>query len=255
MKPKLPKINKGNAKAFFRKNGSTIMIVLAGAASLTGVATAIYATPKAVILIDERKEELDVEKLDAVETVKTVWKLYLPTAAAEVLCLTFLTCAATNNHKHTAALSTAYALSESAFREYRDKVIDTIGEKKEKAIRDEVAKDRVAASQSVIIETPKNVGDQYCYDYISDRHFYSTVQKIKSAQNELNDQMVRTGVGGCAYLNDFYELIGLRGTKFGADAGWDYYKNGLIDVDLDVILKDDIPCLVIDFDKNRPQYL
>lgn len=255
-KLKLPKFNTNNARTFFKKNGSVIMIVLAGAASITGVVTAVYATPKAVILLDKRKEELDEEKLDAVETVKTVWKLYLPTAAAEVACLTFLGCAITNNHKHTAALSTAYAISENAFREYRDKVIETIGEKKEKEIRDKIAQDKVRDYPPVCIDAPRNMTDQYCYDLLSDRYFWSTVEKIKKAQNDLNDSMIRSGVGGYTYLNDFYEAIGLRGTKFGESAGWDYYKCGLIELDFDAVLTEDgKPCLVVDFAKNRPEYL
>lgn len=251
MKLKFP-----NIKGFCKHHGSEIMLACAGFASIAAVVTAVHATPKAVILIERRKEALDVDKLTAIETVKTAWTCYIPTAVTETFCLAFIICAATNNNKHNVALSTAYALSETAFKEYRDKVIETIGEKKEKSIRDEIAKDKVRENPPNIIDTPKAVGDQYCYDAISDRYFYSTVQKIKNAQNELNDQMIRSGVGGFAYLNDFYELIGLNGTVFGTDAGWDYYKSGLIDIDFDVILtEDDIPCLVIDYSNNKPVYL
>ncbi len=251
MKLKFP-----NIKGFCKHHGSEIMLVCAGAASIAAVATAINATPKAVILIERRKDELEVDKLTAVEIVKTVWTCYIPTAVSETFCLAFLICSATSNNKHNAALSTAYALSETAFKEYREKVIETIGEKKEKSIRDEIAKDKVRANPPDISDKPKAVGDQYCYDPVSDRYFWSTVQKIKSAQNDLNDQMIRTGVGGFVYLNDFYDLIGLRGTVFGSDAGWDYYKNGLIDIDFNVVLTDDdIPCLHIDYSSNRPEYL
>ena len=250
------KVKLSDVKSFCKKHGSDFMLGGAIVASITAVGTAIYATPKAVALINNRKEELEVDSLTAVETIKTTWTCYIPTFVAESFVIAFVIAAATNNNKHNAALSTAYVLSESTFREYRDKVVETIGEKKEKAIRDEIAKDRVRDNPPVNIETPKVTGDQYCYDAISDRYFYSTVEKIKKAQNEINDLMMRSGVGGCAYLNDYYDLVGLRGTRFGEEAGWDYYKTGLVDIDFDVILTEDgVPCLVIDFIKNRPVYL
>lgn len=45
--------------------------------------------------------------------------------------------------KRTAALATAYKLSETALTEYKEKVVETIGEKKEQLVRDKIDKDHI----------------------------------------------------------------------------------------------------------------
>lgn len=241
-------------KRFIKSNSSTIMIVGGIVTSLVGVGTAIYATPKAVKRVEKKKEELETDKLTPVETVKTVWDLYIPTVTSEFLCVTLLSCAITDNRKTAAALSSAYTMTERAFREYRDKVVETIGEKKEKEVRDEIARDHVTANPPRLTEpTPLN-GDQLCKDGLSGRYFYSTVEKIKRAQNELNDQMIRSGIDGKASVNEFYYILGLDDIDGGDYIGWDYTSQGLLDLDFNVILTEqDIPCLVIDYTRNLPK--
>ena len=45
--------------------------------------------------------------------------------------------------RRNAALVTAYTISETALKEYRDKAVEVVGVKKEQAIRDAVAKDKL----------------------------------------------------------------------------------------------------------------
>ena len=156
---------------------------------------AVKATPKALDLIENKKEELDKDKLTVVETMKATWKCYVPAA---ITCATSAACligASSVHTKRNAALATAYKLSESALIEYRDKVVETIGEKKEQSVRDAIAKDHVEknpVTNNEVIITDK--GYTLCYDELSGRYFYSDIEKIKKAANELNRQM----------LNDMY---------------------------------------------------
>lgn len=53
------------------KNASKILGGLAITGSITAVYFAVTATPKAMILLDEKKQELGVEKLDVKTIVKT----------------------------------------------------------------------------------------------------------------------------------------------------------------------------------------
>ena len=205
---------------------------------------AVKATPKALYLIEAKKEESEVEELTPVETVKTCWKCYIPATLATVLSVICLIGASTVSAKRNAALATAYSISEAALREYQEKVVEVVGEKKEKAVRDAVAKDQidrdpVTKSEVVIIDSNSNT---LCYEPLSGRYFKSTIDKIKKAEIELDRQMIQEMY---VSLNDFYWEIGLDGTDLGDQMGWNLSK-GYMDLSFSSQLADDgTPCAVI----------
>ena len=205
---------------------------------------AVKATPKALYLIETKKEESEVEELTPVETIKTCWKCYIPAAFTTVVSAACLIGASTVSAKRNAALATAYSISEAALREYQEKVVEVIGEKKEKAVRDAVAKDQierdpVTKSEVVIIDSNSNT---LCYEPLSGRYFKSTIDKIKKAEIKLDRQMIQEMY---VSLNDFYWEIGLDGTDLGDKMGWNLSK-GYMDLSFSSQLADDgTPCAVI----------
>lgn len=205
---------------------------------------AVKATPKALYLIETKKEEAEVEELTSVETIKTCWKCYIPAALTTVVSAACLIGASTVSAKRNAALATAYSISEAALREYQEKVVEVIGEKKEKAVRDAVAKDQierdpVTKSEVVIIDSNSNT---LCYEPLSGRYFKSTIDKIKKAEIKLDRQMIQEMY---VSLNDFYWEIGLDGTDLGDKMGWNLSK-GYMDLSFSSQLADDgTPCAVI----------
>ena len=205
---------------------------------------AVKATPKALYLIESKKEEAEVEKLTPVETIKTCWTCYIPATLTTVLSAACLIGASTVSAKRNAALATAYSISEAALREYQEKVVEVVGEKKEKAVRDAVAKDQierdpVTKSEVVIIDSNSNT---LCYEPLSGRYFKSTIDKIKKAEIKLDRQMIQEMY---VSLNDFYWEIGLDGTDLGDKMGWNLSK-GYMDLSFSSQLADDgTPCAVI----------
>ena len=205
---------------------------------------AVKATPKALYLIETKKEETEVEELTPVETIKTCWKCYIPATLTTVLSAVCLIGASTVSAKRNAALATAYSISEAALREYQEKVVEVVGEKKEKAVRDAVAKDQiekdpVTKSEVVIIDSNSNT---LCYEPLSGRYFKSTIDKIKKAEIKLDRQMIQEMY---VSLNDFYWEIGLDGTDLGDQMGWNLSK-GYMDLSFSSQLADDgTPCAVI----------
>lgn len=205
---------------------------------------AVKATPKALYLIETKKKESEVEELTSVETIKTCWKCYIPATLTTVLSAVCLIGASTVSAKRNAALATAYSISEAALREYQEKVVEVIGEKKEKAVRDAVAKDQierdpVTKSEVVIIDSNSNT---LCYEPLSGRYFKSTIDKIKKAEIKLDRQMIQEMY---VSLNDFYWEIGLDGTDLGDKMGWNLSK-GYMDLSFSSQLADDgTPCAVI----------
>ena len=205
---------------------------------------AVKATPKALYLIEAKKEESEVEELTPVETIKTCWKCYIPATLTTVLSAVCLIGASTVSAKRNAALATAYSISEAALREYQEKVVEVVGEKKEKAVLDAVAKDQierdpVTKSEVVIIDSNSNT---LCYEPLSGRYFKSTIDKIKKAEIKLDRQMIQEMY---VSLNDFYWEIGLDGTDLGDKMGWNLSK-GYMDLSFSSQLADDgTPCAVI----------
>lgn len=206
---------------------------------------AVKATPKALQLIDEKKEEMNTDELTNTEVVKTCWKCYIPAAVTASVSVACLIGANSVNNKRNAVLATAYKLSESAFSEYKEKVIETIGEKKEEEVRDKIAKGRIEKNpvkNNEVIITGK--GDVLCYDIVSGRYFKSDVDKIRKAENTLNKKLMNDMY--CS-LNEFYDLIGLPFTQMGFELGWNV-NDSLVEIEFSTQLsEDDTPCVVIQY--------
>ena len=107
-------------QTFTNEHRSEILTGVGIAGMLTTVGLAIKATPKAMELIEEKKEELDTDELTKGEIVKVAWKPYIPTVIVGTLSTVCLIGACAEGAKRTAALATACKLSEPALSEYKD---------------------------------------------------------------------------------------------------------------------------------------
>lgn len=233
-------------RKFASKRSPEILTGIGIAGMITTTILAVRATPKALKLIEEQKEEESVDELSSFEVVKVAWKPYIP---AMVTCIASTACligASSVNTKRNTALATAYKLSETALSEYRDKVVETIGEKKERIVRDKVAEERVKknpVSKNEVIVTGN--GKTLCFDPISGRYFMCSIETIKKAENTLNKQMLHD-ISGYVSLNEFYDELGLDHTSVGNDLGWN--TNQLIDIDFSSQLNDNgEPSVVLDY--------
>ena len=206
---------------------------------------AVKVTPKALQLIEEKKKETNADKLTVKETIKTTWKCYAPPVALAVVSTGCLIGSNTVSLKRNAALATAYKLAETSFTEYRNKVVETIGEKKEEQIKDKVAQEKVAqnpVTNSQILVTGH--GNSLCMDIYSGRYFMTDLELVKRAVNKLN---LRLRNENYISLNEFYTEIGLENTKLGDLLGWNV-DQGLVDLDLrPAFSENEQPCAVIDF--------
>ena len=229
-----------------KKHGSEILIVASFVSGMTAVVLAVKETPKALRLIDEAKAEKQ-DELTPAEIVKVTWKCYI---SAAISCLTMTTCMAgaiTMNHKRTAALATACELSKAAFVEYRDNVVETIGEKKAKVIQENVDRKKLSpvTSQDEIESTGH--GNTLFMDALTGRKFTCDVDHIKRAMNTVNKHMLEEDY---VYLGDIYDEIGLSYAKIGEFVGWNVV-DGLVEVvftsQITTINGKDQPCMVMSF--------
>lgn len=251
-----------------KKHSPEILTGIGIAGMVTTTVMAVKATPKALILIEEEKRRQNhklleeatangwekvehIETLRPVEAIKVTWKCYIPAAVTGMMAILCLVGASSVSARRNAALATAYTLSETAMKDYRQKVIETVGEKKERVVKEAVAKEKVEqnpVTNNEIIITEK--GDTLCYDVISGRYFKSDIDKINKALNETNRRLLRDSY---VSLNDFYYEIGLDGTKIGYDLGWNISQSMIELVFSSQLATDGTPCVVLDYDK-MPQY-
>lgn len=241
-----------SAQNAIARHSPEILTGLGIAGMLTTTVLAVKATPKALRIIEDEKEETGCEKIRPVDAVKLTWKCYIPAAVTCTASIACLVGASSVHVRRNAALAAAYKLSETALEEYRESVVETIGERKERTVRDKVAENQVRnnpASNNEVVITGN--GDSRFFDPMSSRHFYSSIEKVKKAANDLNEEMIHSI---CSYmsLNDFYDEIGLSHMDVGDIVGWNTER--LIKLDFSAQVDDDgQPSLVIEY-LTRPEY-
>lgn len=237
-------------KGLLSKHSPEILTGIGVAGMITSTVLAVKATPKALELINDA-EYIQGRKLKPIETVKAAWRPYVPAIVTGVASASCIIGASAVNVKRNAALATAYTISERALLTYRDKVVETIGEKKEKEIREQIAQDDInknPVSNSQVIITSK--GNTLCRESLSGRYFKSDIDTIKKVVNELNRKMTYNNY---VSLDEFYYELGLDSTKNSSRLGWNL-DSGLIELDFDTCLADnDEPCIVIDY-MTAPKY-
>ena len=228
------------------KNSPTLLTGIGVAGLITTTVLAVKATPKALLILQEDKEQYPYEfEHTPMDMIKLTWQCYVPAAVTGLLTVGAIIMANRINLRRTAALASVYALSEAAMKEYQEKVVETIGKNKERTIKDDVAKDRLVKNpvkEDEIIFTGK--GETLCYDSLSGRYFKSDIEQIRQTLNRLSrDLMSEMFID----VNTVYSELGLKSTKMGDNVGW-HVNDGLIEPHFSSQLTDNgVPCLVLDF--------
>ncbi len=232
----------------FAVDNSPLLLTAAG---VTGAVTTAFLTGKATFEAAAILREMEdtpsgnYEPLTGIEAVKMVWPEYIPAAGTLVLTVAAIIMSHQINTRRAAALAAAYSLSEKAFVEYRSKVVEHIGGKKEEVVRGEIAQAKVSENPQGSREVIISSGEVLCHDAFSGRYFNSTVELIRQAQNDVNEEVLQNMY--CS-LSDFYTKIGLPTTTMSEEVGWN------IDTKMDirfstVMSNDGRPCISIDFSK------
>ena len=231
------------------KHSPEILTGIGIAGMVTTTIFAVKVTPKALDLIAKAEDENatygDGEPLTKIEIVRVAWKPYIPAALTCIASIACLIGASSVNFRRNAALATAYKLSEAALTEYKDAVIDTIGEKKEQAVKEKISKNRVEqnpVSNNTIYITGD--GDTLFLEPISKRYFYSDIEQVRSIINTLNETLYNDPFGHIP-LSDLYDAVGLAQTDISNDIGWNI-NGGSIKVDFHPAMSDKgKPCLAL----------
>lgn len=233
-------------------NSPTILSLVA----VGGVVTTAFLASKAsieaykIIQTEEGINGTPTDRKDRWKNrTKLVWKLYIPTAASGTVTIGSIVGSNRISNKRGAAAQAAFVLTERAYNEYRGKVIDEFGERKDKAIRDQIAEEKVKNNppSPTIISGPGNV---LCCELMTGRYFTADMETLRRAQNELNARLLKHDV---ASLQDWYDMIGLQPTTYSDELGW--HADRLMELEFTTILaEDNRPCLAFDYNYHRPLY-
>lgn len=239
----------------FTKEHSPELLIAAGVVGMTSsTVLAVKATPKALMLMEDKKAELGTTYLTKKEVVETTWRQYAPSAGLCVVSAACIILGTTKNMKRNTALATVYALSESTLKEYQKKTVEIVGKEKAEEIDREVAKARIKEKPTFIQNdgseyiTHTGNGDQLMFDTLSGRYFRSSRNAIDAAVNQINKQLRNEYT---MTANDFYNELNIPTIGAGNYIGWKSDKEDLeirYDSDIDV---NGLPYLVITY-YNRP---
>lgn len=233
------------SQLFLRRNSATILTCVGAVGVVATSVMAVKATPKALMLLDEAKEEKG-EELTKLETVKIAGPAYIPSVVLGVSTLACIFGANALSKRGQASIMSAYALADNSYKEYRKKVDELYGKEAGEQVRAEIVKDKYEDAEIEVTD-----GKRLYYDYYSGRYFEATPAQVKNAEYELNRTL---SMDYCVYLNEWYSMLGLEPLEQGFDFGWtidanmDMYWQTWVDFKHEKTVMDDgLECIIISF--------
>lgn len=238
-------------------------VALSCVASVGVVVTAIAAakaTPRAVALVyadSRKKHDGDPYAYTKKEAFIAAWKCYIPAVTFGASTIACIMGANALNRRQQASLTSAYALVQGSYKEYKDKLKELYGEEAHNAIVDSIAKEKCKdisiSANGGWYDSSLDFGEgmepevsRTFYDSFSQRYFESTIEKVIQAEYHLNRNFMFAGV---IPLNDFYEFLGLEKTELGDAVGWSSCNGDIYWIDFNhhrLTLDDGMEIYVID---------
>lgn len=225
-----------------------------------GVATfsACKATLSLEPIVNKHKEDIEICKEDTTlkmvpkayrkhvasiyaNTAKDLAVIYWPSVVLGTVAVVSVLSANNILRKRNVALMAAYTVLDSQFKDYRKKIIEKYGEETDYNILKEVSKQETIINEATGEVEIKNKTSIYSafFDEFNDNWSTSAddnLMFLKCAENTAN-QILKSR--GHIFLNEIYEMIGVKHTKYGAVCGWvigngdDYVDFGIFDKESD----------------------
>jgi hypothetical protein len=174
---------------------------MGGVGVIATVVTAVKATPKALILLDQAEEDKG-EKLTKFEALRVAGPIYIPSVLIGAGTLACIFGANVVSKRQQATLMSAYALLDNSYKEYKKKVDELYGDGAGERVREEIAKDKYAGDGNL-----SDDDKELFYDFHSGRYFESTKEAVMAAEYETNRALF---VNGAVSLGEFYDFLGLE---------------------------------------------
>jgi uncharacterized protein DUF6353 len=250
----------GRPLLHLQKSSPKIMFIGGAAAGLAGTVLACRATLK----LSDVLENADMDRLKAealhgnpellpenahydekayakdltvikVRTLLQITKLYAPSAGLLMISAALLTGSHVTLNKRNASIGAAYAATDQAFNQYRDRVKDQLGEDVDRDMRygtrvDKETVETADGKKKVVSHTRVAEGepslyakffDELCPDFKKNPEYNMIFLR---AQQNFANEMLRAR--GHVFLNEIYDSLGIERTGQGAVVGWVWGKGG-----------------------------
>ena len=198
----------------------------------------IHADMQAGILDEkEGKKELVTAYMKA---SGKVIKLYAPAVAVGTLSIGSIVASHGIMSKRNAAISAAYAVVNSGFKDYRKRVKERFGDRVDYELKNNITQEEIKTVETDEKGNTKEVTKKVDVVTTQDDYEYSTYARcfcelndywkddanynlmfLNAQQAYANDKLKRNG---WVCLNEVYEMLGFEKTKEGQAVGWIYDK-------------------------------
>lgn len=199
----------------------------------------VHETHDSDLVSDEEYSELDYKRdltICYAQAAKDMIKLYAPTIALGALSITCV-CASTGIlRKRNVALTGAYNALNGAFRAYRTRVKEELGEEADKRYRfgakeveiketkvDKDGKSKTVKTKELVVDELAGYSDyakffdESCKEWEKDPEY--NLMFLKAQQSYANDIL---RAKGHLFLNEVYDMLGIERTRAGQCVGWVY---------------------------------
>lgn len=219
------------------------------AAGIIGVvATAVLAsraTLKLDDILDEHEDQIDMIKgaspagyseqdrkqdliVTYIRTSSKVAKIYAPAVIVGLASIAALTGSHVVLNRRNVALTAAYAAVDKAFRQYRDRVLEEYGYDKDQELRygyeerEIVEETKQGPKTTMVKKVSINSASMYAKWFDEGNPNWEpsagrNMMFLRMQQQFANDKL---HMNGYLFLNDVYEMLGMKRTSEGQAVGW-----------------------------------
>lgn len=199
------------SRMFLKQKSPTILTCVGAAGVIATAVSAAKSTPKALTLIAKAEEEKQAE-LTKWEKVKASISAYVPAIMLGASTITCIFGANILNKRNQALITSAYALLDNSYKEYRNKVKDICGEESHKKIVNSICEDKYEEENICLDQN-----EVLFFDFFSLQFFKSTLEQLQIAEHYINESL---RIRGYATLAEFYEELGVTSTDVDCALGW-----------------------------------
>lgn len=245
------------AKFKVNQHSPEILVVTGIAGAVVSTVLACKATTKVNDILTEAKETVDAihavaekpenaEKYSKEDTNKALAvtyaktglelaKIYAPAIGVGVLSAACILTGTGILRKRNLALTAAYTAVDQSFKEYRGRLVDRLGKELDRELLFNIKSkevDEVVVNEDgteTVVKTTVEVADPNTYSVYArfyddgnmqwDKDPETNLMTLRHMQAHANDLL---RCNGYLFLNDVYDMLGIKRTKAGQIVGWIY---------------------------------
>lgn len=243
------------AKFKINKHSPEILVVTGIVGAVASTVLACKATTKVNDILTEAKETVDAihavaekpenaEKYSKEDTNKALAvtytktglelaKVYAPAIGVGVLSIACILTGTGILRKRNLALTAAYAAVDQSFKDYRGRLVERLGKELDRELLFNIKSKEVDAvivnedGSETVVKTTVEVADPNTYSVYArfyddgnigwDQDPETNLMTLRHMQAHANDLLTCQGY---LFLNDVYDMLGIKRTKAGQIVGW-----------------------------------